>query len=823
MLDSFEIITSSGVVLWSRSYAPVGAHVINSLINDVFIEEKFQQEAGSGTVAPRYRKEKYTLKWKRAKDLGLIFVAVYQSLLHLTWIDELLENIKTIFVEIYNEQLKKPNSRIIEYRFDKYFDQQVKELESAAGKTVEGSPSLLIEEKKDTLVEADNGGPPPPPIPGLLPAQRHAARAVANSNESSPSQTPETSRPATPNHIITAKAGPGGRTSRRARKAANSSANVSSGEDTIKKAKNAKSAVKKMRKWDSEGFADEDNGEILDYSAPNVNGSESEEVAGPPVEAVDQNSWGTKTKKGQFVLKDLGDEVHSILQDADAAKDRASMSNGVVGSSLGAISGLFRNIVGGKVLTKADLDKPLKAMEEHLLKKNVAREAAVRLCDGVEQELIGKKTGSFQSIDAALRAAMESSLRKILTPTSSLDLLREIEAVTSPSNSQNRRRPYVISIVGVNGVGKSTNLSKICFFLLQNNYRVLIAACDTFRSGAVEQLRVHARNLKELSARENVGQVELYEKGYGKDAANVAKDAVAYAAMNNFDVVLIDTAGRRHNDQRLMSSLEKFAKFAQPDKIFMVGEALVGTDSVMQARNFNQAFGTGRKLDGFIMSKCDTVGDMVGALVTFSQGVSWDPLLVNINVLKITAASNTAMEDIDIPSWGSRSHQMGSTPVDGRYVLCCPDWVYSNVSNVQEAHGRSKSSIKKLDGYRVAYFDAKFQFLQVRPCGPPYGPPLGATGLREGVMYLLSVRWPESEKKKWQSYQAETVAARGSRCPQYTPEEKAWLKKHYGGEFHFLRSFCLKIYNDEDREEGWYIVRAMMEARSEEDEGEGAI
>jgi signal recognition particle receptor subunit alpha len=165
-------------------------------------------------------------------------------------------------------------------------------------------------------------------------------------------------------------------------------------------------------------------------------------------------------------------------------------------------------------------------------------------------------------------------------------------------------------------VGKSTNLGKICFFLLQNNYRVLIAACDTFRSGAVEQLRVHARNLKELSARENVGYVELYEKGYGKDAANVAKDAVSYAASNDFDVVMIDTAGRRHNDQRLMSSLEKFAKFANPDKILMVGEALVGTDSVMQARNFNQAFGAGRGLDGFIISKCDTVGDMVGTLVS---------------------------------------------------------------------------------------------------------------------------------------------------------------------------------------------------------------
>ncbi|AEO65689.1 uncharacterized protein THITE_119498 [Thermothielavioides terrestris NRRL 8126] len=129
-----------------------------------------------------------------------------------------------------------------------------------------------------------------------------------------------------------------------------------------------------------------------------------------------------------------------------------------------------------------------------------------------------------------------------------------------------------MSIVGVNGVGKSTNLSKICFFLLQNQYKVLIAAGDTFRSGAVEQLAVHVRNLKELTAREG-GQVELYQKGYGKDAATVAKDAVAFATQEGFDVVLIDTAGRRHNDQRLMSSLEKFAKFAQPDKILMVGES----------------------------------------------------------------------------------------------------------------------------------------------------------------------------------------------------------------------------------------------------------
>ncbi|KAB8270258.1 signal recognition particle, alpha subunit, N-terminal-domain-containing protein [Aspergillus minisclerotigenes] len=611
MLEAFEILTTSGVVLWSKSYAPVGAHIVNSLINDVFIEEKVQIQAASAAY-PVYKKEKYTLKWKKVKEFNLIFVAVYQSLLHLGWIDKLLDNISTLFIDIYKDQLRSTRVRVVEYPFDRYFEQQVKELEDNSASINSEGVVTGAEHKKDPLVSSEHGGPPPPSVPGLIQAQRQAAPGVATSDEGTPPQTPDTSRSTTPvaSQILTARGGPGGRVSRRARKAANASANVSSGDESIRKGKTPKGG-KKMRKWDADGYADEDDGTVLDYSAP----ADGDEAAAPAVEAVAQDSWGHRTGKGQFVLKDLGDEVHSILENADSEKAK-NTTTGIVGSGFNAIGGLFRNIVGGKVLTESDLEKPLKAMEDHLLKKNVAREAAVRLCDGVQRELVGKKTGNFQSVDAALRQAMESSLRKILTPTSSLDLLREIDTVTSPTSKQQSPRPYVISIVGVNGVGKSTNLGKICYFLLQNNYRVLIAACDTFRSGAVEQLRVHARNLKELSARENVGQVELYEKGYGKDAANVAKDAVEYGAANKFDVVLIDTAGRRHNDQRLMSSLEKFGKFAKPDKIFMVGEALVGTDSVMQARNFNQAFGTGRNLDGFIISKCDTVGDMVGTLVS---------------------------------------------------------------------------------------------------------------------------------------------------------------------------------------------------------------
>lgn len=204
-----------------------------------------------------------------------------------------------------------------------------------------------------------------------------------------------------------AKGGPGGKVSRRARKVANTvSAHASSGDEAhIRKGKAGKTGtVKKGRRWDADGLVDEDDSDIpLDYSNP-VDGHvtsdvETDSVVRPSaMKVVDQTSWGSRTGKGQFVLKDLDDQVNSILASADSKKAQSvTGSSGIVGSSISAIGGLFKNIVGGKTLTKEDLDKAMKGMEDHLLKKNVAREAAIRLCEGVERELIGVKTGSFES------------------------------------------------------------------------------------------------------------------------------------------------------------------------------------------------------------------------------------------------------------------------------------------------------------------------------------------------------------------------------------------------------------------------------------------
>ncbi|KAG9199548.1 hypothetical protein G6514_008406 [Epicoccum nigrum] len=604
MLDTFEIVTTTGVVLWSRTYVPVGANVINSLIRDVFIEERTLPQADESGSKPTYKREGYTVKWTQSKDLGLVFVAVYQSLVHLTWIDKLLDNVRALFVGLYGEQLKTELSSVVNCdKFGPYFDRQMQELE---GQSDSSAPGIKIT-TPDSSIDDDSAEESAPPIALQKTPQRPLFDTSA---DSTPVQTPDTSRPNTPgSRILAGKARPAGaKLSRRDRKKASGSpAPASSGDEASTKRK-GKSA-KKNRTWGELGAEEEDGDMVLDYSQSDIREGAAEPEQ---LEEIHQDTWGRKTNKGEFVLKDLDEEMDAIIQEQNAKKDKAATAaaGGLVGSSLGAIGGYFRNVVGGKTLTKEDLAKSLKAMEEHLLNKNVAREAAVRLCESVERDLIGMKTPSFTTIESTLRTSMEKALTRMLTPTNSLDLLREISATNA-----SRARPYVLSIVGVNGVGKSTNLSKIAFFLLQNHHRVLIAAADTFRSGAVEQLRVHVRNLQELSRREG-GSVDLFEKGYGKDAANIAADAVAHAQKHGFNVVLIDTAGRRHNDQRLMSSLEKFGKLADPDKIFMVGEALVGTDSVAQARNFNASFGPGRNLDGFIISKTDTVGDMVGTLVS---------------------------------------------------------------------------------------------------------------------------------------------------------------------------------------------------------------
>lgn len=398
------------------------------------------------------------------------------------------------------------------------------------------------------------------------------------------------------------------------------------------------------RKWGRNGIIEDISNidsSALDFSTDNDSTLKSSMHERTPDSIninINKDSFGNRTDNGDFLIKEIDD----LLDDMDDTRDSELQDDLINGSSYlnNAVGYLKRHILGNKTIDENDLQIVLNKLKDKLVSKNVAPEVASYLTEQVKQDILGSKTENWTSVEKTAEKSLNKVLTQLLTPGASVDLLHEIQTKLST----NKGEPYVFSVVGVNGVGKSTNLSKLAFWLLQNNLKVLIVACDTFRSGAVEQLRVHVENLAQLMNEDHIrgsknsrgksgnDYVELFEAGYGGSdlVTKIAKQAIKYASDNEFDVVLMDTAGRRHNDPTLMSPLKSFAEQAKPDKIIMVGEALVGTDSVQQAKNFNDAFGKARNLDFFIISKCDTVGEMLGTMVNMVYATGIPILFVGV-------------------------------------------------------------------------------------------------------------------------------------------------------------------------------------------------
>ncbi|XP_059959097.1 signal recognition particle receptor subunit alpha isoform X2 [Mesoplodon densirostris] len=350
------------------------------------------------------------------------------------------------------------------------------------------------------------------------------------------------------------------------------------------------------------------NKEVLDYSTPTANGAPE----GAPPEDIN-------LIRGTGSGRQLQDLDCSSSDEEGAAPNSTKPS--AAKGTLGGMFGMLKGLVGSKSLSREDMESVLDKMRDHLIAKNVAADIAVQLCESVANKLEGKVMGTFSTVTSTVKLALQESLVQILQPQRRVDMLRDI------MDAQRHQRPYVVTFCGVNGVGKSTNLAKISFWLLENGFSVLIAACDTFRAGAVEQLRTHTRRLHALHPPENHGgraMVQLFEKGYGKDAAGIAMEAIAFARNQGFDVVLVDTAGRMQDNAPLMTALAKLITVNTPDLVLFVGEALVGNEAVDQLVKFNRALAdhsvaqTPRLIDGIVLTKFDTIDDKVGAAISMT-------------------------------------------------------------------------------------------------------------------------------------------------------------------------------------------------------------
>merc|ERR1719322_2061072 len=344
------------------------------------------------------------------------------------------------------------------------------------------------------------------------------------------------------------------------------------------------------------------------------------------------NSEPTDHQLHQFVpdltVRGKSSQLEGLEVDQTDSSPEEDDNGAKTGKGYGGIWSSLSGLVGSKPLNRKDIEPLISKMQEHLMAKNVAADVAKNICDSVTNKLEGKICGTFQSVQGIVKESMNTSLMDILTPSRRVDIIRDVREAKA------NHRPYVITFCGVNGVGKSTNLAKICFWLVENKCRVLIAACDTFRAGAVEQLRTHVRRLNSLYPSESNGKpfVELYEKGHGKDAAGIALEAINYARNSRIDVVLVDTAGRMQDNEPLMRALSKLIAVNDPDLVLFVGEALVGNEAVDQLVKFNSALAdhsaqnNPHLIDGIVLTKFDTIDDKVGSSISMTY-ITGQPII----------------------------------------------------------------------------------------------------------------------------------------------------------------------------------------------------
>jgi fused signal recognition particle receptor len=249
----------------------------------------------------------------------------------------------------------------------------------------------------------------------------------------------------------------------------------------------------------------------------------------------------------------------------------------------------FSNATKGislREITPKDLNKNLFDLQLALYESDVGQEVIDDITVKLKEGLIGLKLEKDQSIEDTIRLKIRAMIAEMFDKSGNIDLIQKIK-----SKTQSKSGPFVIVFLGINGTGKTTTVAKIGQLLRKNGISVVLAAGDTHRSGAIEQLSQHAEKLS----------LKVIAQRYGADPSAVARDAIEYAKKHYIDAVLVDTAGRMQTAKNLMDEISKIVKVAKPDMKLFVGDSLAGNDTINQAKEFFQY----TNFDGAILTKTD--------------------------------------------------------------------------------------------------------------------------------------------------------------------------------------------------------------------------
>ncbi len=268
-------------------------------------------------------------------------------------------------------------------------------------------------------------------------------------------------------------------------------------------------------------------------------------------------------------------------------KDKDNLDKSLDKTRGSFVSKISKAIVGKDTIDEEVLDK----LEETFIAADIGIETTIKIIDKLEQRVKRDKYINSKDLDRILKEEVSELLNY-----NSEDI---------PLIPQTNGFPYVILVVGVNGVGKTTSIGKLAYFFKKNNKSVLLGAADTFRAGAVDQIKFWG---------EKIG-VPVVNHGMNTDPASVAYDTVKRAVNENYDIVIIDTAGRLHNKVGLMNELGKIQRIIQkiipeaPHDVLLVLDGTTGQNAFVQVKEFKEV----TNVTGFIITKLD--GTAKGGIV----------------------------------------------------------------------------------------------------------------------------------------------------------------------------------------------------------------
>jgi len=241
---------------------------------------------------------------------------------------------------------------------------------------------------------------------------------------------------------------------------------------------------------------------------------------------------------------------------------------------------------GGQIIRGGQvLDEIIDQLEIELLESDMGHSAVMEVITNLKANLIGARIDTRKGLDKIVETVVRKSLQNLLE-AGYWDFDRTIRSFVAEST------PVSIMIVGVNGTGKTTTSAKIAHRMTEEGYSVVLAAADTFRAGAIDQLSAHA---------DRIG-VRCIKSQRGGDSAAVSRDAIESAKAKGDDIVIIDTAGRMQNKANLMEELKKIHRITKPHLVIFVADALAGNDAVTQAKEFQRIL----NFDGVALCKLDT-------------------------------------------------------------------------------------------------------------------------------------------------------------------------------------------------------------------------